>query len=164
MQHRKIKMELIISPYSETNLPEVQLPDKRFLEILGEQGIRKLISEHYDLLRKSSINYLFPKEDVAFEQAKKNSSDFFIQIMGGYPYFNENRGKPMLAQRHLAFRITPVARQVWLECYREVLKNIEIDQEIMSSFWNYLDVLSMRMVNTKENQPSFVFNMKNKTT
>ncbi|MFN8259071.1 MAG: globin [Bacteroidales bacterium] len=153
-------MELIISPMPDSTLPEVQLPDKRFLQLLGEPGIRKLISDHYNLLRISNIKSLFPTDDIGLEQAKKNSSDFFIQLMGGHPYFNENRGKPMLAQRHLAFRITPEARLVWLECFREALKTISIDDEILESFWNYLNLLSMRMVNTKEDKPTFVFNFK----
>jgi len=137
----------------------VQLPDKEMLNILGEQGIRKLTNDHYNLLRKSKINYLFPIDDKEFEQAKLNSSDFFIQIMGGHPYFNENRGKPMLAQRHLKFKINPSARIIWLECYREVLVNIELDEKVMESFWNYLNVLSMRMVNSEDDKPEFIFKL-----
>ncbi len=150
-------MNFEIIPYQNINLPEVQLPDKEFLNQLGEVGIRKLSDDHYNLLRKSDISILFPIDDDEFEKAKLRSSDFLIQIMGGHPYFNENRGKPMLGQRHAPFKITPKARITWLECYREVLKNIELDEEIMSSFWKYLNVLSMRMVNTADEKQEFTF-------
>ncbi len=153
-------MTFEIIPYQNTNLPEVQLPDKEFLNQLGESGIRKLSNDHYNLLRKSEINNLFPEDDIEFEKAKLRSSDFLIQIMGGRPYFNENRGKPMLAQRHAPFKITPKARLTWLECYSEVLKKIDLEEEIMSSFWKYLNMLSMRMVNTPEIQQEFTFNFK----
>jgi len=153
-------MKFEIEPYQNASLPEVQLPDKEFLNQLGEAGIRKLSDDHYNLLRKSEINNLFPIEDDEFEKAKLRSSDFLIQIMGGRPYFNENRGKPMLAQRHAPFKITPKARLTWLECYAEVLKKIELDEEIMASFWQYLNVLSMRMVNSSEEKKEFTFNFK----
>jgi hemoglobin len=38
--------------------PPVNLPDPRFLEVLGEEKIRKLVSDHYDLLRQSNIKGL----------------------------------------------------------------------------------------------------------
>jgi len=152
-------MKLEIIPYQRDNLPEVELPDKEFLNQLGEQEIRKLVSDHYNLVRKSKINHLFPKDDAEFEQAKLNSSDFIIQILGGHPYFNEHRGKPMLAQRHKPFKITVEARIVWLECYAEVLATICLNEELIQNYWHYLNLLSMRMVNTFENKTEFTFKM-----
>jgi hemoglobin len=70
-------------------------------------------------------------------------------IHGGHPYFNENRGKPMLAKRHAPFHITPEARIVWLNCYQQVLLKLNIPEEMKQSFWNYLNVFSFWMVNTK---------------
>lgn len=155
-------MKLEISPYNQADLPPVQLPDTEFLRLLGEKGIRQLISDHYDLVRKSSINNLFPKDNDEFEKAKLNSSDFIIQILGGHPYFNENRGKPMLVQRHSPFKITPEARIVWLQCYREVLVKLNLPEELIRNYWNYLDALSMRMVNVPGQKHVFDFNMPKK--
>ena len=39
--------------------PPVVKPDPKVLEFLGEEGMRKLISDHYDLLRESNIKGLF---------------------------------------------------------------------------------------------------------
>ena len=130
--------------------PSVTLPNPEFLKVVGEDGLRKIISDHYDLIRKSPINNIFPEDEKEFEQAKINSSDFFIQICGGPKYFNENRGAPMMVARHQPFKITPKTRMVWLECYIEVLKKIDIDEELLKSFWNYLDIFSIWMVNTNE--------------
>jgi hemoglobin len=142
-------MDFSINQYEFGQRPAVSLPDPKLLELLGEEGIRQLVSDHYDLLSKSEIKYLFPRIEEALEKAKQRSSDFFIQILGGHPYFNENRGKPLLAKRHAPFAITPKAREVWLKCYIQVLSKLNLPEDVTQSFWNYLNVFSTWMVNTK---------------
>lgn len=142
-------MKFTINQYEFGQRPSVTLPSPEFLKLLGEKGIRRLVSDHYDLLSKSEIGHLFPRIDEQLEKAKQRSSDFFIQICGGHPYFNENRGKPMLAARHAPFKITPEARMVWLKCYEQVLSELDIPENVILSFWNYLNVFSFWMVNSK---------------
>lgn len=143
-------MELLISKYLPGEKPDVTLPSVKMFEILGEEGIRSLVSNHYDLLAKSEIKDLFPKNPVALDKAKEHSADFFIQICGGPMYFNKNRGKPMLNRRHIPFKITAEGRIIWLECYKTALLNTNLPEEVLFSFWNYLDVFSKWMVNTYE--------------
>ena len=142
-------MDFTISQYEFGQRPPVTIPSPELLEKLSEAGIRKMVSDHYDLLSKSEIRHLFPRIDEALDKAKQRSSDFFIQICGGHPYFNENRGKPMLARRHAPFAITKEARIVWLNCYQQVLTKLEIPDDVIQSFWNYLNVFSFWMVNTE---------------
>ena len=144
-------MDFTINQYEFRQRPAVTIPSPEFLKVLTEEGIRKMVSDHYDLLSKSEIKHLFPRIEEALDKAKQRSSDFFIQICGGHPYFNENRGKPILAKRHAPFAITSEARIVWLKCYQEVLSKLDLSEEILQSFWNYLNVFSFWMVNTKEN-------------
>ena len=141
-------MDLKISSYIPGSRPKVLLPSREIIKQLGEEGIRKIVSEHYDLLGKSEISNLFPKNKEVFEKAKLKSSDFFIQIMGGRTYYKENQGAPMMTKRHAPFKITPEARLVWLKCYQQVLEKIELDDDLKQSYWNYLDIFSMWMVNT----------------
>jgi len=143
-------MDLSISQYEFGQRPGVTIPTPEFLEKLTEAGIRKMVSDHYDLLSRSEVKHLFPRIDEALDKAKQRSSDFFIQICGGHPYFNENRGKPVLVSRHAPFAITPEARIVWLKCYQQVLSTLDIPEDLIQSFWNYLNVFSSWMVNTKE--------------
>jgi hemoglobin len=142
-------MNYTINQYEFGQRPPVTLPSPELLKLLKEDGIRKLVSDHYDLLSQSEISHLFPRIEEQLDKAKQRSSDFFIQICGGHPYFNENRGKPMLASRHSPFKITPEARMVWLNCYQQVLAQLEIPEPVVQSFWNYLNVFSFWMVNTK---------------
>ena len=141
-------MDFSINQYEFGQRPSVTIPTPEFLEKLTEQGIRQMVSDHYDLLSQSEIKHLFPRIEEALDKAKQRSSDFFIQICGGHPYFNENRGKPMLARRHATFTITPEARIVWLNCYQQVLSKLELPDEVIQSFWDYLNVFSFWMVNT----------------
>lgn len=132
--------------------PPVTKPIPEFLLEIGEEGIRNLISNHYDQLKGSKIAHLFPLDDKEFEEAKKHSSDFFIQICGGPKYFNENRGAPQMVGRHAPFRITASARQTWLELYKPLILDLQkqgITTTSLQSFWKYLDVFSSWMINTK---------------
>jgi len=132
--------------------PPVSKPIPEFLLEVTEEGIRELISKHYDLLKKSDIYHLFPQDSEEFEQAKRNSSDFFIQICGGEPYFTRHRGAPRMIGRHAPFRIDATARQIWLELYQPLileLKEQGVTETSLNSFWSYLDIFSIWMINTK---------------
>jgi hemoglobin len=142
-------MEFQIREYLNGQRPEVTLPSYDMYRILGEEGIRTLVSDLYDLLKTSAVRHLFPQEEEEFEQAKKNAADFFVQVCGGPMYFNKNRGRPMMYKRHLPHKITPQAREVWLDCYRRALQNQSLPDETALSFWNYLNIFSMWMVNSQ---------------
>jgi hemoglobin len=137
-----------ITSYFPGFRPAVTLPAKEMFTLLGEEGMRNMVNDHYDLLVQSDIKDLFPKNPVALEKAKEHSADFFIQICGGPQYFNQNRGKPQLYQRHLPFKITAEGREVWLKCYIEVLQKLDLPENVIVSFWNYIEVFSKWMVNS----------------
>lgn len=141
-------MQLEISPYIPGIHPQVTHPSSQMFVLLKEEGLRQMVSDHYDLLVKSTIKDLFPKNPIALEKAKEHSADFFIQICGGPEYFNKNRGKPQLKRRHQAFKINSEARNVWLDCYKQVLEKLDLPDEVKLSFWSYLDVFSKWMVNS----------------
>jgi len=134
--------------------PPVTKHSPAFLENVGEEGIRQMVSNHYDVLIKSEIKELFPLEGEALKAAKQHAADFIIQISGGPAYFNQNRGAPQMVGRHAPFRITADARKVWLESYVEEIKNLKtkdgqvLPDAIKQEFFNYLNVFSLWMVNT----------------
>jgi hemoglobin len=141
-------MEFEITAYLAGQRPEVTKPDPTFFKEMKEEGIRKMVSRHYDLLRESTLKQMFSEDDSIFEAQKKNSADFMIQICGGPDYYNQNRGKPLLINRHAAFSITVEGRIIWLNCYKQALMEQDITNEVKYSFWNYLNVFSSWMVNT----------------
>ncbi len=132
--------------------PPVTKPIPEFLIEMGEEGIRKLISDHYDAIKQSDIYFLFPQDDEEFEKAKIHSSDFMIQICGGPAYFNQNRGAPQMIGRHAPFAIDAKARERWLELYKPLileLKEKGVTETSLYSFWGYLNIFSIWMINTK---------------
>lgn len=141
-------MDFTITTYFPGVRPQVTLPTNEMFLLLKEEGIRKMVSDHYDLLKESSIKELFPKNPIALEKAKEHSADFFIQICGGPKYFNQNRGMPKLNQRHQPFKITAEAREVWLNCYKPVLRKLGLPEKVILSFWSYLDIFSKWMINS----------------
>ena len=151
-------MDLHIKKMPPNYRPTHTLPDAKMYSILGEIGVRKMVSEHYNILIKSDIKDMFPPEGYGLEQAKERSADFFIQKLGGPDYFNQNRGEPKLSQRHSYFKITPEARIAWLECYRVVLLKMDMPEAIVLKFWDYLHDFSNWMVNTNSDKQQF-FNL-----
>ena len=143
-------MQFNITPAIIGQSPQVSTPNPKMLQELGEEGMRKMVSDHYDLLKQSNIRGLFPPTDEGFEMAKKHSADFFIQICGGPKYFNESRGAPMMRARHSSFKITVEGRRIWLESYIMVLSQLDISEESKESFWNYIDIFSMWMINSND--------------
>jgi hemoglobin len=141
-------MNLEITNYNFGEKPTVTRPNPEFLNVLGEAGIRDMVSRFYDLVRQSSIKHLFKEDEFEFEKSKEHSADFMIQILGGPEYYNIHRGKPKMTNRHSPFSITPEGRIVWLSCYREILLQIDAPEHLIVSFWNYLNVFSNWMVNT----------------
>lgn len=123
-----------------------------FFHQIGEERFRKLVSDHYEMIRTSDIAFLFPVNDEEeFNAAKKHAADFMIQICGGPAYFAQSRGEPRMVGRHAPFRIDAAARRRWLEFYAVLLPALEaegINPEYIQSFWEYLDVFSLWMVNT----------------
>lgn len=132
--------------------PPVTKPHPGFLFQAGEERVRKLVSDHYDRIKESDIAFLFPVNDEDdFAAAKQHAADFLVQICGGPDYFAQSRGEPRMVGRHAPFRIDEYSRRRWLEIYAELLPPLEaegINPEYIESFWNYLDVFSIWMINT----------------
>lgn len=132
--------------------PPVTKPIPEFLIEVTESGMREIISKHYDLIRVSEIAHIFPKDEKEFEKAKVHSADFFIQICGGPAYFNQNRGAPQMIGRHAPFRIDAKARETWLELYKPLLEELKesgVTEKSLISFWGYLNIFSLWMINTQ---------------
>ena len=144
-------MDYTILPHNSNFIPPVQKPNAGFLPEIGEQGIRDLLTRLYTCLDTSPVRGIFPPTDTAgMMEAAQVSADFFIQICGGPQYFNQNRGMPQMRGRHAPFAITAEARLHWLVCFEEALKPLEenVSEENLQSFWNYINVFSIMMINT----------------
>ena len=146
-------LDFSILPYYDGVNPPVTKPNPGFLSDIGEEGMRDLLDRFYMGLFESPIKDIFPKDREVMKKAGQTSADFFIQICGGPKYFNQNRGAPQMRGRHAPFPITPEARLHWLVTFEEALQPIieekKSSEENIQSFWNYLNVFSQWMINTR---------------
>ena len=151
MQFSQSSLSFNILPYQKGIKPPVVKPNPAFLEEIGEQGMRDLLDRFYMSLHTSTIKDLFPQSEEEMKAAGQNSADFFIQICGGTPYFNQNRGAPQMGRRHAPFAITPEARLHWLVLFEDALQPLvgKVSDENMQSFWDYINVFSIWMINTR---------------
>lgn len=147
-------MDFTITDIDAGSRPVIAKPHPGFLSQVGEERFRRLVDDHYENIRNSSISFMFPVDyEEDFAKVKKHAADFMIQICGGPDYFAQTRGDPRMLARHARFRITPNGRHVWLESFAELLPELEkegIAPDSIQSFWNYLDRFSMLMVNTPD--------------
>ena len=153
MNFSSSSLNFSILPYQVGVTPPVTKPNPAFLTDIGEEGMRALLDRFYMGLFESPIKELFPKEIDVMKNAGQISADFFIQICGGTPYFNQNRGAPQMGKRHAPFAITPDARLHWLVCFEEALQLIidekQSSEENIQSFWDYINVFSIWMINAR---------------
>lgn len=146
-------MNLKISKGKINVRPNVAKPHPGFFHEVGEERFRKLVNDHYESIKTSSIAFLFPVfDDEDFAQAQKHAADFLIEISGGPDYFTQTRGAHQMVGRHAPFRIDESGRRAWLELYIPLLTALVdegIKEEYIQSFWDYLNIFSMWIVNTK---------------
>jgi hemoglobin len=133
--------------------PSVAKPHPGFFYEAGEERFRKVVYDHYESIKTSDIRFLFPVFDEEdFAEAQKHAADFLIEISGGPDYFTQTRGEYRMVGRHAPFRIDEASRKTWLALYvplLEALVDEGISEKYIESFWNYLNVFSMWLVNTK---------------
>jgi len=146
-------MKLTITKGEISVRPSVAKPHPGFFHEVGEERFRKLVYDHYEAIRTSDIAFLFPvNDDEDFAVAQKHAADFLIEISGGPDYFTQTRGEHQMVGRHAPFRIDEDGRMSWLKLYIPLLEEL-VDEGItpayIESFWEYLNIFSMWLVNTK---------------
>ena len=133
--------------------PPVTKPHPGFLHEVGEERFHKLVYEHYELIEKSEIAFLFPVLDEEdFAEAKRHAFTFLLEVSGGEALFTKERGDHQMVGRHAPFRIDEEGRKIWLQLYADLLEPLVdegIPEEYILSFWTYLDIFSMWLVNTE---------------
>ena len=122
---------------------------------MGEANIFRMMEDFYRQLEQSSLRPLFPADML---EASRRSAAFFVGLLGGPPLYQQRFGNPMMRARHLAFVITPRAREEWLACFERVLadapRRYAFPEQHLSGFRAFLYAFSMWMVNTEDTPSS----------
>ena len=129
--------------------PPVPFPSNRIFHAMGEEKIRDMVWHHHGLLRKTKVGKLFPAHDEAFKMAVNKSADFFVEALGGEEIFTTEHGEPHLRMRHMKIPIDESDREVWLAMFKKTLKAVKFPKEHLEEFWNWIEPLSIRMINRR---------------
>jgi len=128
-------------------------PTTKFYEAVGgEEGMKSLMYDFYDIIYDSDIAHFFPQDEDEFHEIKVKNTKFFIQLCGGPKvYEGETEGMSMneyMIRLHDDFSIYEKSRYEWLGCMEEALRKVDMSQEIKDDFWDYLEKFSKLTVNT----------------
>jgi hemoglobin len=126
-------------------------PNREIYGLMGRDNIYCMLEDFYRELEKSSIRDMFPADMVAGSQ---KSAAFFVQLLGGPSEYNERFGPPRMRARHMPFKITSSARNVWLDCFDRVLAHAVRDygfpEQHLADFRRFLEGFSQWMVNSHD--------------
>ena len=131
--------------------PSVPFPSNKIFQAMGEEKIREMVWHQHQLLLKTKVGKLFPANEEAFKMAVDKSADFFVQALGGEDIFTSLHGEPKLRMRHFKIPIDENDREIWLAIYKKTLKEIDFPKEHLEEFWNWIEPLSIRMINRRTN-------------
>lgn len=131
--------------------PPVPFPSNKVYKALGEMKIREMVTHHHELLLKTKVGKLFPAHPEALKMVIDKSADFFVEALGGGDVFTSVHGEPHLRMRHFKIPIDENDREIWLAMYKKTLKEIAFPQEHLEEFWNWIEPLSIRMINRRTN-------------
>ncbi len=131
--------------------PPVAFPSNRIFKAIGEDGIREMVDYHHELLFKSRVGSLFPANSEARRAIIDKSADFFVEALGGDDVFTSLHGRPKLRERHFKIPIDENDREIWLAMYKKTLKDLNFPTELLEEFWNWIEPLSIRMINRRTN-------------
>ena len=88
---------------------------------------------------------MYPDSDL--KAAAQRLEMFLVQYWGGPTTYSEQRGHPRLRMRHAPFHIATKERDEWLNCMRQAVDGLEINAELKTELWNYLEMAANSMVN-----------------
>jgi len=138
-----------VEPKIDFVYPELYFPSNRIFKVFGEANIRAMVFYHHSLLKKTTLGHLFAQEEKEFMMATEKTADFFVEALGGGDVFTPKHGHPALRMRHFRFDVDEAARDIWLAMYKKTLKEVDFPKELLEEFWNWIEPLSIRMINRR---------------
>ncbi|KZX22683.1 globin [Rathayibacter tanaceti] len=113
----------------------------------GRPTFERLVRRFYEGVREDDLLWpMYPAEDL--EGAIQRLTGFLEQYWGGPGTYSQERGHPRLRMRHQPFRITPDARDHWLQHMRVAVDELELAPADETLLWDYLERAAHAMVNS----------------
>jgi len=118
-----------------------------FDRIGGAPTFDRLVRRFYEGVQHDEVIWpMYPADDL--EGAIWRLSQFLQQYWGGPSTYSEQRGHPRLRMRHNPFRITPEAREHWLQHMHDAVESLGLAPLDEAELWGYLDRAAHAMTNS----------------
>jgi hemoglobin len=119
-------------------------------EVGGEAFFSDLVSQFYAHVATDPIlRPMYPESDL--KGAAIRLQTFLEQYWGGPTTYSDNRGHPRLRMRHSGFHIDLAARDAWLNCMKQAMDGMEMEDIHRVQLWEYVEMAAHSMVNQAEN-------------
>lgn len=126
--------------------PPIAAPARDAFVGVDDGMLRKLVTFHHDLLRRSSIGDLFPSNPKRFADVVARIAAFVVEMIHGSPDYAQARGLVWFRTRHLALTIDETARNVWLAAMLVAFDEVGFPAAARQEFWNWVEALSIRAI------------------
>jgi hemoglobin len=136
--HEEAEVDLIFPP------PPAPAPAS--FTAAGEEPLRALVRYHHELLRRSSIGDLFPRDPKRFAAVVEHIAEFMVNSAFGRPEGLASRGLTWFRTRHLPLTIDETARNVWLGALLASFDEIGYPDAARIDLWNWVEALSIRAI------------------
>jgi hemoglobin len=118
-------------------------------EVGGEAFFSDLVSQFYAHVATDPIlRPMYPESDL--KGAAIRLQTFLEQYWGGPTTYSDNRGHPRLRMRHSGFHIDLAARDAWLNCMKQAMDGMEMEDIHRVQLWEYVEMAAHSMVNQAE--------------
>ena len=114
-------------------------------EMLGEDNLRKMVDQFYDLVKENEIIAPLFKGD--FDSIRQKQFMFLSQFLGGPGLYTKEFGHPKMRMRHLPHKITVEAKDEWLKCMKASIYSLDIEDNLKDVVYNSFPAVAQHMVN-----------------
>jgi hemoglobin len=112
----------------------------------GEAALKQLVEQFYKRVQKQPLLApLFP-EDI--KPVRDKQFLFLSQFFGGPTLYSDQYGHPMMRARHMPFPITEKHADAWLQCMKEALAELNIDEYLREAILERLKGTAYHFINT----------------
>lgn len=115
---------------------------------IGDKKLYEMIDRFYSYVKEDDrMNHLFPGD---WEQTAFKQKLFQTQFLGGPNLYIQEFGHPMLKMRHMPFRITPTARDAWLENMEKAMNDVGIEEGLKQFMMARYEMTANHMMNSDD--------------
>lgn len=135
---------------TNSNETTPESPTTPYERLGGETGVRRLVQRFYALMDELpeawEVRRLHPE---SLENSQQHLFEYLSGWLGGPTTYTDKKGHPRMRQRHAPYAVTPSAKDEWMLCMNQSLKENVPDEDFRIKLQAAFQALADHMVNTQ---------------